>query len=1098
MLERRAVTKIRQCVCILAIQLIFIFVSGPFVVQWDAHAQTTNKKNNKATKKSKKPSKPSAKVAAENESRSKTVGDILNKIEKKAEQVKLLKGQSTLPKIQKNESQEVGAVNLRSVKPPQSTKLYYEEGTDERELEQVLDEGIAQLFELAKRSAKSSKRGELWLRLAELYAEKARFIEFKILKEHDKKLELMQEGKLKTRPKLDLEPSIAYNKKAIQLYEWFLRDFPKDPKVDQALFFLGFNHFEIGDAKKGETYYARLTKEFPKSPYVHESNFALGEYHFEAERWKLALPYYEKVSLHKNNRLYSFAMYKMAWCLYKLNQTNKGLNFLEVVILEGRKIKSETKETSSGVSRIRLASEAIKDLILFYAEVGDPNKARAYFEEIVGPKSANANLAKLAYFYSDSGSRNSGRILFRDLIEQDPNSIKAYDYQYAIVKMYGASGDPSIFQKELYDWIQQYGPDSSWHKQHEKDKEAVAKANELMETLLRNYVLQQHQTAQNAKTKTARAKARSGYDLYFSTFNNSKRLDEMRFFHGELLFDIGDYAAAAQNYEWVTEKDPDSVYYKKALINTLLSYEKRLPTDAQVRKLVGNSTDPLEFTPEIVAFEKASSSYFRKDPEAKDNGAVKYRMGALHYLFNQFEPAIKIFNYIIEKYPATPFAKYSANHLLDIYNIRKDYTGLMQAADNILARPELASTDLGAQVKDIKLRTDLKFAKDLEDEKDYLGAAKSYEQFAKKNASSEFARPAKFNAAVNYERSGFVATAIAYYVAIANDKTKTKDNLSERAKQFLPSLYEKTGQYQKAAALFEELARINPKNSKSIGYIFNAAIIYDGLNLYTAATRNYENYLELNKKGDRAEALFLLGKLYERRGLADKAISFYDQYLNASGSDSAGIVESAYRIAMLHTQLKRKKVAEEWYGKVINIQKSVARRSGKNAGASYAAECKFLLAKNTYNEFQGIFIPKLAKNQKNAFDQKILILNRLKNELKNVILYDDGRYIVAALSMQGEALENMYKAFITAAPPAGLNADELAQYKEGIKKQLADPFLEQAKEAYKAAIDRGYQLQAYSNSLVEAVENYARITNDLNKSLPVEVMLTELVDRGSQ
>jgi tetratricopeptide (TPR) repeat protein len=72
-----------------------------------------------------------------------------------------------------------------------------------------------------------------------------------------------------------------YNRKAIKLYEWFEKDFPRDPKIEPGHFFLGYNYFELGENKKGAAYYARLNRDFPNSPFVGESHFALGEYYFE-------------------------------------------------------------------------------------------------------------------------------------------------------------------------------------------------------------------------------------------------------------------------------------------------------------------------------------------------------------------------------------------------------------------------------------------------------------------------------------------------------------------------------------------------------------------------------------------------------------------------------------------------------------------------------------------------------------------------------------------------------------------------------------------------------------------------------------------------
>lgn len=1025
-------------------------------------ARAAQKKSNVKKKISAAAPKKS-KVAA-----SRTVGDLLKNIEKKSEAVNFKKSTSSLPQISAP-PKAVSTINLSQVKPPASPKLYYDESADEAELEKTTDEGIKQLYELSDKYSKSTKRGELWLRLAELYVEKARFIEYQIMKKYDKAMQSYQEGKTKVKPKYNLNLATAYNRKAIQLYEWFLRDFPRDPKVDQALFFLGYNYFELGDAKKGQEYYLRLTSEYPESTYVSESNFALGEYHFEHERWKDALIFYTRVAKQKTSRLYTFGLYKSAWCYYKLNQSKDALYYLEQVIYEGRKSKGQSDSSLGGVSRIRLATEAIKDLIIFYAEVGDYNNARSYFEEKVGARSANANLARLAYFYADTGNRPAAKAIFKDLINQDANSIKAYDYQYAIVKMYGASGSAQEFKTELFNWIEEYGPGSNWQKLNSSDSESITKANELMESLLRNHVLQQHKIAQNSKTKSSQTIAKSEYEIYFETFKNSPNHEEMHFFYGELLFDMGDYEGAASHYTWVVENAPKGQYYDKALLNSLLAYEKRLPSDAKIKKIVGNSTAPIDFTLEILDFEKAANIYITKTKSGESILAVKYRLGALNYLFNRFEQAIPQLTEIIKKYPSTPYAKFSANHLLDIYNIKQDYDGLQKAANEILSIPDMAKSDIGRSIQEIKLKTDFKLAKALEESKDYAGAGKAYESFAVKNRTSSLASAAFFNAAVNYEKAGLIMQAIPMYSIVANSRAKSEENLAKNANRFLPVLYEKIGQYAKAAQAFEFYAKANAKDKLATEYHYNAALIYDGMNNYNSAIKNYDLYLTNGKGRDRVEVLFLISKIYERTGQKTKAIFNYKKYISSGTQNIAGLIEAHYTIAKLYDSVGNKKEANQWYKKTVAVHKNLTHMT-KKIGVSYAAEAKFKLVYKTYEELLSIRMSSDPNLQGETIKKKLAFTNRLKNELKQVIAYDDARQIVAALATQGLALQHMYSSILNSKLPKGLTADEIEKYKKGVE-QLANPFKDQAIEIYKSAVSRGHELQGYNAHLLLAQKN---------------------------
>ena len=142
---------------------------------------------------------------AEGQKRGKTVGDLLKGIQRDAKKVNIKKNRSSLPTFKKIQRRK--SINLNRVKPPSSGKLYYKSGTNEAELERITDEGINQLYKLTKRFKRSSKRGELWLRLAEQYVEKARLIEYRLQQKYDDQLKAFEEKKTKRRPRLNLKPA---------------------------------------------------------------------------------------------------------------------------------------------------------------------------------------------------------------------------------------------------------------------------------------------------------------------------------------------------------------------------------------------------------------------------------------------------------------------------------------------------------------------------------------------------------------------------------------------------------------------------------------------------------------------------------------------------------------------------------------------------------------------------------------------------------------------------------------------------------------------------------------------------------------------------
>lgn len=1022
-----------------------------------------------------------------------TVGDLLKRIEENTKKVKFSKSSSSLPQVGKHAlPPPVAHENLAKIKPPARSSMYYDEGTNEAELEKITDQGIRQLYKLTQQFKTSKRRGELWLRLAELYVEKSRLIEYRLQQKYDDQIRDFQTGKVKKKPVLNLNASQDYNRKAIQLYEWFLRDFPQDPKVDQALFFLGYNYFELEQPEKGKDYYKRLTSQFPNSSYIEESYFALGEYYFDREKWSEALKHYEFVANNKRARLFSFALYKLAWCQYKTGKVKDALLSLEKVIRAGRVAKGTQDGSAGGASRIRLASEAQRDLVVFYAEAGSAKDARAYFTEIAGEKATFGLLEKLAYYYADTGNREGARFIFRELIQERPNAPKAYDYQYQIVSMYTSTDKGEVFKAELYNWIQTYSPDSAWAKANAKDHELVAKAHQLIETTLRNYVLQLHQTAQNSRVPTAQKSARSGYDLYFQTFREGAHLEEMHFFYAELLFDMGDFAQAAENYSYVVEHAPKSPYYEKAVLNTVLALEKGLPKEDQLKKQVDGKLDSVPFGKNVSDFEVASDRYIKDFPKGENVPAIRYKMGALYYYHNQFDRALETFNAIIKNYPKSPYAQYSANLTLDIYNLKKDYGGLEKAGQEILNNEELAKSSVGMQVKGVLQRAQFKKAQDLEASKDYAGAAQAYEEFAKKNAGGELATPASFNAAVNYEKSGDVAKAIAMYGVVIADHSNKHEGLKKNSSKFIAALYEKTGQYKRAAEAFETYQAKNEKEKEAIAFLYNAAVIRDGMNQYTAALNNYQKFFDKSRGAEKWEALFLMAKLYERRGSISKAQDLYKQYYTAGPNNPAEIVEAAYLISDIFNKKGKKNEAEEWCKKVIYRQKQYSTAEHP-VGVSYAAECKYGLVAKAYDELRSIRIPANPANQKNAIDQKLAWLEKLKNQLKDVIRYDDGYMVVNSLALIGQAYQHMAASIYAVPEPKGLDAETLKKYREGID-GIARPFTNEAIKNYEAAIKKGFELEGYNEGLKTAQRELNRLKKEVFPDYGEKALIAKLTD----
>ena len=148
-------------------------------------------------------------IAARNQSKKKkkqTVGELLRKIKEDSRGAKikeLSKANTNLPESRiAFESRQ--NVNLARVKPPRSSEILKHENSDQAAYEQTLDLQIQELYKLTQKFKNSENRGELWLRLAELYVEKSSIVDARKQDAYDIKLKEFQDSKTKIKPKLDL------------------------------------------------------------------------------------------------------------------------------------------------------------------------------------------------------------------------------------------------------------------------------------------------------------------------------------------------------------------------------------------------------------------------------------------------------------------------------------------------------------------------------------------------------------------------------------------------------------------------------------------------------------------------------------------------------------------------------------------------------------------------------------------------------------------------------------------------------------------------------------------------------------------------------
>ncbi len=1014
---------------------------------------------------------------------------------KKLAEMTLKKLSEQLPQSKPLSAEKVVPRDVTVIKPPRSSRFFSDDNALKAEYNKLIDQEINRLYSLSKKYKTSKSRGEIWLRLAERYVEKGKIIEFKAQDDYDKKVKLWEEKKIANKPVMPKNPGKGYYLRAIQAYEWFARDFPKDKKLPQALYFLGYSNFEVENTKKGESYYRELTERFPGSAYVDESHFALGEYYFEKENWNEALAQYSRLVNKKTARLQGFSLYKTAWCHFRMGKYELAVDTLERVIRQGDN-RGEAEEGIKEVNTLRLREEAIKDYVAFYAQTGKYQEAQSDFYKATDSEKKTIELLDaLAYRYSYSGNVNASTYLFKKLIANNPDAEKAAKYQYQIVQDYLNVNNLKMFKGELSIWVEKYGKESDWARVNVGKPEIIKETYNLQETTLRNHTLRLHQTAINVKTDYTRQTAAESYKMYLYYFKDAAKHSEMRFFLAELYFDMRDYEKAGQQYLWIAENDKKSPYFEKAVINNVLAMEKLLPSDAKMEQQRANSKDKvtkLPYEPTVKKFEQASLLYLQNFPKGEKAAEIRKRLGAIYYAHNDFEPALGIFRNIIKESPNSKDAPLAAEYILDIHNNRKDIESYQKEATELLKNPTIAKSSTGKEIRDNLNKVSFLRADSLSKAGKHAEAAKAFESFSVDHSSSPQAFSAVFNAGVNYEKAGNASEAVRMYERVLANPSKSKDtdSLKQEVRNSMAEMYKKMGHLEKSATYYDQFSKgatgVKAKNAMN-----NAAILWAALGRTNQANSAYNALDKTSTEKEKIERFYEKATMYALQKDTGKAIYNYDQFLKGGWREPVKSLKAMYYIGDVYAKKGQMSLAKQWFERVIAFNKE---RGGK-VGAKQASLAKLWLSRKYIQEMRDIRLGTSEKSIVDGFQRLKNLQKTLLTNLAEVIKYDYGPSIVGALAAEAESYEIISKAFSTSPVPREYSKGDQAKQFKDLAMQESNSFLQKAKSAYKTAFEKGLSLEAYGDPLLQSARAYHRLAPEESKNAGEITNVGNLLDK---
>jgi cellulose synthase operon protein C len=946
----------------------------------------------------------------------------------------------------------------------------------EARIDQFRTAEIQQLNLVLSRSGTSEKNPEMLLRLAELYTEKYRLFFVKENEIWNKKIDAylqlpVDRQKYNKKPLLDNSASKQWLTNAVRVLEKIPLQKSRFDRLDEVYYFLGFNHWELGNRKRGIESFEKIIENFPRSKFASEAYRYVADYAFANRDFKKSKSYYERAARSGATPARPRILYGLAWSQFKLKEYKKAVATMKEAIVLGR---DNPEAAKAGLALQRDAADA---LAMFYSEGGKVSEAVPFFTDLFGENEAGPVLKKLAETYQRQGEYPKALEINKQLLAMGGAAAKQgeesrFEIMVDSLNISATKGDRARQAALLKSMTAEFVTNAS-----NPDAEKV----ELLQTQVRRVAALAHKEGnKSGNSKEAFRRAEDLYRLYLSAFASRIKPEdaaEINYYLADVYSQLGRHKEAAAQYKTIMDKAEDDSAYKKyakdgaaGMVFSLDNYFKQRGDGKKVSKADGD---------EVIA---AIDSYIRTYPNDKD--ATKYlsRAAGILVISDRMDEARPRLTNMVEKYSNSKEAWDAASTLLKDAEERKDPAEAERLSKEFLSNRGLMAQDKKGEFRkkldSIVARAQFQQVRAVEEDKDFSKAAKGYEKLAMESKDSEVRMKALNNAAVSYQKDGDRENERRVYEKILEldpDNRQAERNLIGMGNEHFLS-----GRYSEAADSYEAFFKIyEPKlgnlkadsQKAALESLRSAALLRKALKQNEKATEDFRKIVDAANKGlgnareAAGEFLFDLAKRLRDEGNTPEAIRSFQKYSSAF-SDGTHAAGANMETAILYEKLREEEKAQNYLRTTISKVKAKGNKASSEE-LGYAAQARLVLLGPLEETFEKAPLRLPEATLKSDINNKLQALERLNKGYIEVMDFGDGRWGVEAFRRMALAYRSFGMKLEAAPVPEQYSLEDKAKFKAQLK-NVAKPVYVKVGETLETALQKGEQLQVVGNTMAKA------------------------------
>ncbi len=912
-------------------------------------------------------------------------------------------------------------------------------------------------------SPHSKEQAEAMYKLAELYWEESKAVYLEKMGLYQAAVSACHSDRAEC-PKVPRRPPTVDLEQAQAVYLKLIDQYPKFRKIDTVIYLYSFSLRDQGKIGESIKYFQIILDRFPRSRYIADAWMAIAEFRFyEQQNYKSSLEAYEKVLQHPKSTLYDLALFKTAWCYWKLGDTNKSAQRFKDVLDLAKKKAGRTEDQQKRAEELQ--GQALDYLVELFTE-DDTKSAHDAFEflaQIGGKQYSRKVLKQLADTVFDQTRYERAVEAYRLLIELDPNSSDAPDYAGKIVEGYQLMGDIKTAVAEMRKLAAAYGGRSAWAAANKDRPKTVEHARTMAEDLIRTLAKTMHAEAQQTEKTTKvvdrdrYARAAEAYQFYLANFPEAPDAAELRYLRADILyFKLGKYEDAGREYLAVGKTQPVGKYHKDALLQAMGSFEK-------VRKPIstnGSGSGKREITDSDRLFGEAADLYATLFPKDKEIVTVIYKNGQFFFDYGDYDEAIKRFGLIVERYPDDPNAGAAGDRILQALGKAKDYENIESWARRLKKTKAFAPKDEQERLDKLIVGAVMKSGEKYAQSGQYDKAAAFFLRVPHEYPQNGNAPKALNNAGAVFEKEKKSDEAVSAYRELA-DKYPTASEAPE-ALFTAARIEENVAYYDKAAVLYEQLAQKYPQNAHAADALRSAGVLRQSLGQHDRAIKHYGEYAKRYKdRPDAKDVAFQAAVVREDQKDWRGAAASFAAYGKAYPGD-AKTVEALTREADAQLKAGNEAAAKETAAKALAAYgKHGHGGSGGEESGYYAAEARYIQGELLYLDYERIKIAGKPKQLAKVLEEKAKRLEDAKQTYLDVVTYRSPEWATAALLRIGQGYEAYAKAMRSAPVPKDLKEDEKQMYRDELEKVIV-VIEDKAIDAYKSGYARALQIGVYN------------------------------------